>query len=433
MLFARGVWSIFGIRDTSLAKFAATLDDPAKLYGLSQFVASAKTKFEGGPSFGINPFAEPRKDENVILSANQLPFAPGSDPEAIKMEDFLTAFGPTAADYSLGDNQFAFWVVLNDFEDVTDPKSKQEAQAYKDAGKPFKFLSKDEKKLIEANVAASACASRTQFPVLVDFNSQTVFVASSNVDQVGVVRSLIEALGGEPFSLAWQFDGLDWPKRFLKAVNEGMMDSYHKAMAERAEELSRFRPEEVEKLDDKMMESVVTSFFALSELPTGMWAGLRTPARIKLFKSGDPAAAGNPSVAFSLLKEFTDGEIAAASVVFQSLDSKFTKNDEERWYRTDLFAVDINDNVNLTDAGAAMLRGFDLPRFKKEMKQHAKNQNDALQIKDYWKDWLSAMKTAAYTLVDNVTETLEIDKEKYGLKPYEGEDNAADAAGGSNG
>jgi hypothetical protein len=433
MLFARGVWSIFGIHKASLPAFTATMANPAKLYSLSQFVALTKTKFVGGPSFGINPFAEPRKDENVTVHPNQLPWTLSSRPEEIKMEDFLTAFGSTAADYSLGDNQFAFWLVLNEFEDVTDPKSKQEAQAYKDASKPFKFLSKAEKQLIEANVAASACVSRVQFPVLIDFNSETVCVASGNVDQVMIVRQVIKALGGEDFSLAWQFDGSDWPTRFLKTVNEGMRETCRSAMTERAAELSRFRPEEVEKLDDRMMESVVSSFFALTELGTGLWAGLSTPARIKLFKSGDPASAGNPSVAFSLLTEFTSGEIAAASVVFQSLNSKFSKkNDEESQYRTNLFTVDINDNVNLTDAGAAMLRGFDLPGFKKEMKQSAKNHGGSLQIADFWKEWASAMKTAINTLVENVTETLSIDRQECGLKPYSNESDNAEAAGSPN-
>ena len=123
MLFGRGVWSIFGIRQTSLGNFTASLENPAKLYGLSQFVASAKTKFEGGPSFGINPFAEPRKDENVTLGANQVPKALGTDTTTIELADFGNAFGGAATDYSLGDNQFAFWVALNDFEDVSDPKS----------------------------------------------------------------------------------------------------------------------------------------------------------------------------------------------------------------------------------------------------------------------------------------------------------------------
>lgn len=427
MLFGRGVWSIFGIRKTSGDKFIAGLSDRVKLYKLSQFKASILTRQDSIASFGINPFADPRKDETKPFAPETFPMLLSEDLSVVALEELSANYGAGFEEYSLGDGQYGFWVVINDFEDVTDPKSKQEAFAYKETGKPFKFLSKEEKKLIESNIKASAVCSRTQFPVLVDFNSETVYAASGNAEQVGLVRTLIASLGGEDFSLAWQFDGYDWPSRFLKTINDEMRDTYRSAMATRAEELSRFRPEEVEKLDDRMMEGVVSSYFAMTELETGKWAGLTTPARVRLFKASDPATASNPSVAFSLMQEFTDGQIAAAGVVFQSLDSKFNKKTEDEvQYRSDLFTIDVNDNVNLTDAGAAMLRGFDLPRFKKEMKKFLKEKG-TISILDFWKEWLSATKTACNMFVDNVTETLKIDKQKYGLKPYESE--SAETAG----
>jgi hypothetical protein len=102
------------------------------------------------------------------------------------------------------------------------------------------------------------------------------------------------------------------------------------------------------------------------------------------------------------------------------LDSRFNKKtDKETQFRTNLFTIDVNDNINLTDAGAAMLRGFDLPTFKREMKQAAKNRS--LTIGDYWKEWLLKMKEAVLLFTDNVTETLKTDPKKCGLKPYDGE------------
>ena len=56
------------------------------------------------------------------------------------------------------------------------------------------------------------------------------------------------------------------------------------------------------------------------------------------------------------------------------------------------------------------------------MKRHAKDRG-ALGIRDYWFEWLLAMKEAAHIFGDNVTETLQIDK-GLGLLPYEGEDGA---------
>lgn len=418
MLFGRGVWSVFGIRGSSLEAFQTALGDKSVLVEQSQLVASVRTKFGGSASFGINPFAQPRVDELLANQNDLKSLADQLDKNDVKADFWGEYYGSALEQYSLGDNQYAFWVVFNDFEDVTDPKSKQEALAYKEADKPFKFLSKDEKKVIEANVVASAVLSREQFPVLVDFNSETVYVASGNVEQVGVVRQIIAELGGEDFSLAWQFDTPEWPRKFLGTVND--RNKFESDMSARADELTRFRPEEVEKLDDKALEAIVANYFAMSELETGQWAGLSAPARITLGHSYDPVSASHASTAFSVIHGFSKTEIVAASVTFQSLDMRIAKNGDEKPYRTDLFTIDVNDNVNLTDAGAAMLRGFDIPTFKREMKKAAKHRG-IINIAEYWKEWLSKMKEAVNVFTDNVTETLKIDKQKFGLKPYAGE------------
>ena len=54
-------------------------------------------------------------------------------------------------------------------------------------------------------------------------------------------------------------------------------------------------------------------------------------------------------------------------MVFQNLDSKFgQRTDEEVKFRADLFTIDINDKANISDAGAAALRGFDIPQYRKK-------------------------------------------------------------------
>jgi hypothetical protein len=419
MLFSRGVWSVFGIRSTSLDAFRVSLGDKNKLAAVSQLVATARTKFGGVPSCGINPYASPRMDEGLAITDDLLRLSQQIAKEEIDADSWVAYYGSNEQQYSLGNNQYGFWLAINEFEDVTDIKSKEEALAYKEASKPFKFLSKDEKKVIEANVIASAVLSRKQFPVLVDFNSQNVYVASGNADEVGMVRSIIGLLGGEDYSLAWQFDTPEWPSRFLATVND--KNKFEADMQTRAEELTRFRPEEVEKLDDRMLEGIISTYFAMSELETGLWCGLKAPARIRLFKPSEPVSVSNPSVAFSVLSQFDKAAVSAASVMFQNLDSRFDRKGTEKLYRTDLFTIDVNDNVNLTDAGAAMLRGFDIPTFKREMRRAAKGRDSGLSIGEYWGSWLNEMKTAVLTFCDNVTETLKIDKKKYGLKPYEGE------------
>jgi hypothetical protein len=183
-------------------------------------------------------------------------------------------------------------------------------------------------------------------------------------------------------------------------------------MTKRADELARFRPDEIEKLDDKQMEKIVSTFFALAPLETELWAGLTTPARVRIHKPIDPVGVAAPSVAFSLLNMSNDAEVAAASVVFQELVIKNTK-DGEKTIRKDVFTIDINDNVNLEEAGAAMLRGFDLPQFKREVKTTIKAKGH-ITIRDFWYMWLDGLNTAVLEFIDNVTSTLEIEK-KYGL------------------
>jgi len=385
-MFARGSWAIFGIRTDSEDAFTQSLDNFADV---SQASAVSKAKGDSLPTNGINPFDFPRLDEGVAQPIDSNSFR-------------------------LGDHIYGFWFCLNGFEDVTDPKSKQEALAYEHAGKPFKFLKKEEKLHVDSLVAASAVASRSQFPVLIDFAEGRVYAEITGAEEIGELRRLLEVMHAVPYNLSWNFGDANWVVAFLNKVSS--MNKFHKPMLDRADELRRFRADEIEKLEDKVLEGVVSGYFAMSELETGQWAGLSTPSKIKLFAASEPSAESAVSTAFTLLNLVDTAQIVSASVVFQNLDSRFNKKGEEKQYRTDLFTIDVNDKANISDAGAAALRGFDLPQYKKDMKRLAKSGD--VPVKVYWFDWLIAMKNAIHFFVDNVTETLKIDK-KLGLLAYE--------------
>jgi hypothetical protein len=388
-MFARGSWAIFGIKADSEAAFVKSLDN---FVDVSQASAVLKAKGDSLPTYGINPYEYPRFDEDQL------------------------DLDVTSDTFKLGDHVYGFWFCLNGFEDVTDPKSKQEGLAYANAGKPFKFLKKEEKTHVESLVAASAVASRTQFPVLIDFAEGRVYAEVTGAEEIGELRRLLEVMGTTPSNLTWQFGDANWTVKFLNKVQE--KNKFHKQMLDRAEELRRFRTDEIEKLEDKQVESIVSGYFAMSELETGQWAGLSTPSKIRLFGASEPSSESAVSTAFTLLNLVDTAQVTAASVVFQNLDSKFNKKGEEKQYRTDLFTIDVNDKINISDAGAAALRGFDLPQYKKDMKRLAKSGD--VPVKVYWFDWLIAMKNAIHFFVDNVTETLQIDK-KLGLLAYESE------------
>jgi len=397
-MFGRGSWAVFGVRAASQPTFETTFVAPLAS-DVSQMTAVRNAKESEIATWGILPYSVPRADEDPVWSSRVM----------------------NVEDLRLGPQQFALWFVLNGFEDVTDPKSKLEGLSYETSAKPYKFLKKPEKEYIESMVKASAVMSRKQFPVLIDFVGERVYAETTNADEIGALRQLLTSLGCEVYSVSWQFGGFDWPEKFLNHVWEG--NKFHKEMAERAVELKRFSADEVEKLDDKMMESVVSSFFALSELETGQWAGLSTPAKIR-FYGGEPSSESGVSTAFTLKDVMDkDSSIVSASVTFQTLDSKFNKKDEEIQYRTDLFTIDINDKINIQDAGCATLRGFDMPQYKKDMKKAGKDKG-SLTVKDYWMEWLIGMKNATHVFIENVIETLLSSAPKkgaFGLQVYEHE------------
>jgi hypothetical protein len=418
-MFGRGNWAVFGVESASIVGFQKALADPLTAFKVSQLAASITSKFQNQEALGINPFGSPRLDETVAdveaisnlsdilvrMDGDSLP-----NTEDLQLIQNSLGFVGTEETMSLSNNKYGFWVVLNYPEDPTDPNSKKEQIAYTDRERPFKFLVKEEKKTIEDQVAAEAVLNRSQFPVLVDFQNGRVYVASSNKDDVISVADLLTKLGAKTFPLVWDFKYPTWPTEFLSRI----VDNTHFTadMKKRADELARFREDEIEKLDDKQVEKIVSTFFALAPLETELWAGLSTPARIRIHKPIDPVTVASPSVAFSLLNMSNDAEVASAAVVFQELAIRNTK-DGEKTFRRDVFTIDINDNVNLQDAGSALLRGFDLPQFKREVKTAIKAKG-RLTIKDFWYMWLDGLHLSILEFIDNVVGTLEIDK-KYGL------------------
>ncbi len=428
MLFGKGNWSIFGVKSESLTKFVTTMGDPNTLFAVSQLKASILTKFANRPTVGINPFGTPRKDEDLtdpmIITAIAKVYTE-DEPAPFNPLTLVDFFGASEGEFRIGgdsqSNYYGFWMVFNDFEDLTDAASKKEQLSYKNISRPYKFLNKDEKKGIDAHVTATNVTTRKQFPVLVDFVDGRVYAATTSAEEIGWVQAVLKSLGAECFGLYWDFDSNDFPSRFLYEVDIATKSTYEVAMASRAEELTRFSKKEIEKLEDKVMEKIVSNYFALGELETGQWAALKGPSKIKLSKCSDPVTCAGPSEAFTLLKISDDVRVSAATVVFQELTSKF-KKDVEYPVRNDLFTIIVDDNINNLDAGAALLKGFDLPDYKRSVMKEIKATKSELPIAQYWDEWLSQMRGAILIFIDNLTETLKVDKKVFGLNKYESEE-----------
>jgi hypothetical protein len=252
-----------------------------------------------------------------------------------------------------------------------------------------------------------------------DFKAGRIYAATANKDALLSLRDLLNDLGCQVVNLKWNFNGLNWTDAFLKKIYE--TTQFKQEFNTRADELTRFRPDEVVKLDDRMMERIVSKYFALSEMPSGLWCALAPNAALRLHKGSNlPTGLAYPSQVTDMLNSYPDASITSSTVIFQEYSSRTRKTGALiRRYR-DMFSLELNENCMVMDAGAALLRAFDLPTFKNKMMRRIKDEGRELEISCYWESWLKAMDQAIYDFVDNVVDTLEISHDGCGLVEFNG-------------
>jgi hypothetical protein len=422
-MFGRGNWSVFGLEPDSLVDFLTNLAVDLQALKASQVMASVVTKLHEISTVGINPFGSPRLDEDLrdtSAIAGLSSFLAGIEKQETVPLDLGSVKGllPSQESLSLGNKGYGFWAVLNGPKDVTDPTSKKEDLAYKNMGRPFRFLGKKEKEAVEQQVNASAVMARKQFPVLLDFQHGRTYAEVTSKDDILALRKLLDGLGAKTFSLLWSFGGYSWPSDFLNDVSRSTR--YANDMRSRADELAQLHRGEIDKLEDREVEKIVSSFFAFTPFGNGLVAALGCPAQICIHKASDPVGVASPSVAFSLLGMTQDSGVAGASLTIVDPVVKKTKGGGERIVNVPRLSVDVGTNVNNFDAGAALLRGLDLPQFKHHVKAALKA-HGGLEIRDYWALWLDDLHDAVLSVSDCIMHTLELDGGRgcYGLTTFE--------------
>jgi hypothetical protein len=230
------------------------------------------------------------------------------------------------------------------------------------------------------------------------------------------VTELLKRLGAEILPIAWTFSHSNWPAEILNKLYAAT--HYQNDFQKRADEASRFKASEIEKLDDKELESIVANYFSMTELPNEVWAGVSTPAQVRLHSSSQPIAVKAPTNATTLLGMTSDACLFSGSITFQERISTRNKKGEERTFRKDLLNVDVNDQINLTEVGAAMLRGFDIPAFRKDIQREIRHTKQVPSIEEFWSSWLHQMSSATRTIEASFREILELDgDEKAGILP----------------
>lgn len=426
-MFGRGTWAIVGLAKESLEAFKTSLEDRGLMIAVSQLAAAAITRHVKIDAVGINPFSAPRLDEQHAISLDheqELARYAASDSEARANTSLPSeildseGYGFNAPSFEIHPTLpwYGLWAIANQWKDVSDLASAKEQHSYTALERPYKFLQATDKKSVDQEIRGVTTPVRKQFPVFLDFNEGRAYIESSSKKAIFAVTEFLKQLGVEIVSVAWMYNHPNWPAEILNRLHSGTQ--YRSDFQKRADEATRFRLKEIEKLDDKEVESIVANYFSMTQLPSELWAGISTPAQIRLHPTSQPIVVNSPTSATTLLGMTNDAHVLSGSITFQERITFMSKKGEERTFRKDVLSIDINDQINLTDVGAAMIRGFDIPAFRKDIQREIRQTKQVPSIDEFWSSWLHQMSNAVRTIEASFREILELDgDEKAGILP----------------
>jgi hypothetical protein len=417
-MFGRGNWAIAGLVKESLKDFSIHLADPVRMAVASQLAAGAAARLYSSDAMGINPYSAPRMDEEQELTDDQqielsrhhvADSVDGTD--AVLPAEILegAGFGRGLEAFQIHATipWFGLWAVANEWKNTSDLPSIKEQSSYVLLERPYKFLLPTDKRTVDDKAVDATAVSRTQVPVLLDFNEGRVYIESTNKKQIYAVMVSLSRLGAQIVPVAWNYPMPNWPEAILNRLHEGTQ--FRDAFEKRAEDAKRFNEKEIEKLEDREMEAIVSKFFSMAELSSGVWAGISGPARIRLHHAAPPVGVRNPAMATTLLNLTADAGIVSGAITLQESVTVTTKSGNERNIRRDIARFDVNDRINLTDIGVAMLRGFDMASHKKDVLREIRETRQVPAIPQFWGGWLHQLSYAVRTIEESFREVLELD------------------------
>jgi hypothetical protein len=417
-MFGRGSWAILGLTKESLEDFRNILDDRSMMVAVSQLAASALTRQFASDTLGFNPFGAPRLDEEHILGPEQqeeLARFSTLEQEA-RVEQGLSPEILDSAGYGAGSDRFrihdslpwyGFWAVTNEWKDVSDLASIKEQRSYALLERPYKFLQPTDRKTVDQEALAVTAPIRKQVPVLLDFNEGRVYVESSNKKLIYAIGVRLRQMGADVVPVAWSYPVANWTAVIASKLYQGT--SFQSDFEKRADEATRFKPKEIEKLEDREMESIVANYFSMTELPSDLWVGISGPAQIRLHDASPAIGVKAPTSATTLLNMTNDATVISGSLTFQERITMESEAGGERSFRRDVLCVDINDKCNLSEAGAAMLRGFDAPAYRKDLQREIRKTREVPSIEQFWGSWLHELSNAVRTIEATFRDLLELD------------------------
>ena len=417
-MFGRGTWAIVGLAQETLDAFRTSLEDRTVMAACSQMAAVAVTRQFSTDAHGINPFGSPRLDEEHPLGLeHQEALAQYATTEHEEGSDHMLpeevleclGYGFTEAKFQLHATMpwYGLWAVRNEWKDVSDLASIKEQRSYVSLERPYRFLQAIDKKSVDQDTLGVTAAVRKQVPVLLDFNEGRVYIESSDQKLIYAIIVRLQQLGAGIVRVAWTYGQPNWTSEILNRLYEGTQ--YQADFVKRADEATRFKPKEIEKLEDREVESIVANFFSMTQLGSDLWAGISGAAQVRLHDTTPPIGVKAPTTATTLLQMTKDARILSGALTFQERVSFTGKDGGERTFRKDLLCVDVNDRINMTDIGAAMLRGFDLPSLRKDIQREIRQTNDVPTIEQFWGNWLHELSGAVRTIEATFREVLDIE------------------------
>ncbi|WP_031499915.1 hypothetical protein [Bryobacter aggregatus] len=422
-MFGRGNWAIVGLVKESLEDFSINLADPVRMAAASQLAAAAVASLYGGDATGINPYDAPRLDEKQELNLDQqtelarYAVAEQVDGTATPLPEEILAgsgYGRTVAAFQIHSQLpwFGLWAVYNEQKNASDLPSMKEQRSYVMLERPYKFLQPTDKRTVDDQTLDATAVSRTQVPVLLDFHLGRVYIESTNSKQIYSVIVSLNRLGAQIVPVAWNYPAHNWTEAILNRLYEGTQ--FRDEFKKRAEEAMRFKEKEIEKLEDREMEAIVSKFFSMTELSSGIWAGISGPSRIRIHDAAPPIAVSSPTMATTLLNLTEAAGVVTGAITMQESITITTKSGAERNIRRDIARFDLNDRINLTDVGAAMLRGFDMASHKKDVLREIRETRQVPAIPQFWGGWLHQMNNAVHTIEESFREVLELGGDEQG-------------------
>jgi hypothetical protein len=427
-MFGRGAWAVFGLSKESLETFKTIVEDRAIMVTASQLAASAMTRYSKADTVGLNPFGSPRLDEEHPLDPEfeaELAGYTGSEPAeraAALADEILNCegYGATEAQFRLHPELpwYGMWAVINEWKDVSDIASVREQRSYKLLERPYRFLQSTDKKSVEEVTFGVTASIRKQIPVLLDFHEGRVYIENTSKKLIYQVTVRLRQIGIDVIQVAWQYPRPNWHEAILNRLYENTQ--YQDDFRKRAEEAARFRAAEVEKLQDREVENIVANYFSMTQLGTDLWVGISGPARIRLHAASPPIGVRAATSATTLLNMTDDAAIVSGAITFQEIVAGTTKKGVDYTFRKNLLSFDLNDRINLTEIGAAMMRGFDLSSFRKDILREIKYTKQVPSVDQFWANWLHEMSNAVRTLEVCFRELLGLDgNEEGGILPMQ--------------